>query len=171
MAMFLLQLAMMLPFDVLDKSFEHHEGARRSLNICADDITFQVAAAAQDIVYQTVRLAQRLVAALKTLDLPIARDKTKALSSDFPIGQQVARRVRQRGVRPFKVLEVLRTESRGGNKLKFSSARARAAKMKQRLPDSSGCVAWQRLVVQLLNLASRPPRNAARKSSGPPRAF
>eukprot|EP00959_Pyramimonas_sp_CCMP1952_P004216 88617-Pyramimonas_sp.AAC.1 len=44
----------MLPFDVFEKSFANTDDAHHSLDIYADDITIQVAATSQDIVYQTV---------------------------------------------------------------------------------------------------------------------
>ena len=83
--------------------------------IDADDIALQAVASVQDVVYQTVRILQRLVAVLKALDL----------SSKFHVAQQVARQVRQHGFIPFKVLEALGMEARGGCALKFSSIRAR----------------------------------------------
>eukprot|EP00959_Pyramimonas_sp_CCMP1952_P284252 5941843-Pyramimonas_sp.AAC.1 len=88
-AMFLLQLVMMLPFSIFEKSFANTDEVHHSLDIYADDITLQVATTRHDIVDQTVRILQRLAAVLRALDLPIAQDKAKALASDFAIAQQV----------------------------------------------------------------------------------
>eukprot|EP00959_Pyramimonas_sp_CCMP1952_P116820 2441833-Pyramimonas_sp.AAC.1 len=80
---------MMLPFDIFEKSFANTDEVHHSLGIYADDITVQVVATLQGIVYQTVRILQRPAAVLKALDLPIAQDRAKVLASDFDVAQQV----------------------------------------------------------------------------------
>eukprot|EP00959_Pyramimonas_sp_CCMP1952_P348665 7304335-Pyramimonas_sp.AAC.1 len=100
-AMHLLQLIMILPFDVYQASITQ---IPHTLDIYADDITLQIMLKADGVVQAAQAAIGRLAVVLQALGLPIAKDKAKILGSAEDIAAQVARGVSQYG---FQVVNKL----------------------------------------------------------------
>eukprot|EP00959_Pyramimonas_sp_CCMP1952_P348664 7304334-Pyramimonas_sp.AAC.1 len=99
--MHLLQLVMILPFDVYQASITQ---LPHTLDIYADDITLQIMLKADEVVQAAQAAIGRLAVVLQSLELPIAKDKAKILGSAEDIAAQVARGVSQYG---FQVVNKL----------------------------------------------------------------
>ncbi|CAK0817377.1 unnamed protein product [Prorocentrum cordatum] len=104
---------MLAPMDELMRLAAHQP---RTPAICADELTVQIRAALRD------------------LELSIARHKARVTSSRMQVAREVARRLRRHGFRACQALEVLGVEARPGRPLRFSSLRKRARRVHARLP-------------------------------------
>eukprot|EP00959_Pyramimonas_sp_CCMP1952_P409883 8590262-Pyramimonas_sp.AAC.1 len=70
---------MMMPFDIFTASL--HGGISYTIDIYAGDITLQLMAPTSEMLEQAASVIERLVKVPQALELPIARDKAKILSS------------------------------------------------------------------------------------------
>ena len=76
----------------------------------------------------------RLAVVLKALELPIAKDKAKILSSSDHIAKLVAHELRTYGFEAVNQLSVLGLECRAGARLTYKAIHNRVRNIKERLP-------------------------------------
>ena len=110
-AIYLLQLVMITPFDVFVASTSH---VPRSIDVYADDVTVQVVEHISTIVGTAIAMLSRLAVVLQALQLPIARDKAKVVSSDTEVAKQVVQGTKQHGFQATTSLNILGMEARAG---------------------------------------------------------
>ncbi|CAK0815424.1 unnamed protein product, partial [Prorocentrum cordatum] len=122
-AMHLLQLTVMMSFDVFSASLH---GLNVTLDIYVDDITMQILSHSAEMAGLASSVIARPVTVSEALELPTARDKAKIMGSSLWLAEQVARRLHAFGFETARQITVLGLERRAGARLTYSAIHRRA---------------------------------------------